>query len=201
MNSELLALDGDGVLIDFHEGYARAWEKAFGERPSVGNPHGYHPADYWAVPRLDKAGVRHLYTKGFDEETWSTMPAMPGAKEACELLVRNGARLVCVTALEPHWAGARKRNLQALGLPVEEVYAVGHTQGVNPKAALLNQLKPAAFVDDLLPYLSGVAAPTWRALIEGRPDNSPNRLAGLPAPDSRHCDLRQFAVWWTTRAP
>lgn len=199
MKQELIALDGDGVLFDYHEGYARAWEKAFGYRPAVGNPHGYHPTDYWAVPRLNEAELRHLYLNGFDKETWSTMPALPGVQEACKLLVANGARLVCVTALGTQWAQARKRNLQVLGLPVDDVYAVGHDSRTNPKAEVLRELRPAAFVDDFLPYLAGVGAPTWRALIEGRPHNSPNRLPGLSAPDSRHCDLRQFAVWWTTR--
>lgn len=199
MTTELIALDGDGVLIDYHEGYARAWEKAFGQRPVVANPNGYHPTDYWDVPWLDEAGVRHLYDKGFDEETWSTMPAAPGAREACELLVKNGARLVCVTALDPRFAQARKRNLQLLGMPVEEVYAVGPTARGNPKAELLNQLKPVAFVDDLLPYLADISSSTWRALIEGRPDNSPNSLPEPVQPDSRHVDLLQFAYWWTAR--
>ena len=33
MSRPLLALDADGVLLDFHRGYASAWERAFGSAP------------------------------------------------------------------------------------------------------------------------------------------------------------------------
>jgi hypothetical protein len=33
MRKGLIALDADGVLLDFHLGYADAWRRAFGEAP------------------------------------------------------------------------------------------------------------------------------------------------------------------------
>lgn len=36
--SNLIALDCDGVLLDYHEAYQRFWEITFGERPMVRNP-------------------------------------------------------------------------------------------------------------------------------------------------------------------
>jgi phosphoglycolate phosphatase-like HAD superfamily hydrolase len=97
MNStNLIALDADGVLIDYHEGYAIGWEKAFGYRPKVKNPQGYHPRHYWDVPALDESAREHFATVGMSADTWSAMPAMPGAVAACRILQAAGFQLVCV---------------------------------------------------------------------------------------------------------
>jgi hypothetical protein len=195
----LIALDADGVLVDYHEGYAMGWEKAFGERPKVRNANAYHPADYWDVPLLDAQGRRHFQESGLTAEVWASMPAIPGALSACQMLQSAGYRLVCVTALRPAMQSAREANLRSLGFSMEAVYAVGPSLGGNPKKTVLQQLRPAAFVDDYLRYLQGLPSGTWRALIEGRPHANPNRDPSLEDPHSRHLSLCQFAVWWTSR--
>lgn len=199
-DTSLIGLDADGVLIDYHAGYAMAWEKAFGERLKVRNPNGYHPRHYWDVPTLDTAGRLHLLEHGFTREVWGSMPAMPGAVDACKLLRSAGYRLTCVTALNPDFGDARAANLRELGFQLEGVHAVGASMQGNPKSAKIHQLQPVAFIDDYLKYLSGLPAGTWRALIEGRPDHSPNRDPALENPDSRHLSLFQFAVSWLARA-
>lgn len=199
MNPSLIVLDADGVLINYHEGYAMAWERAFGQRPQVRDPLGYHPRHYWDVPALDEAGRRHLADKGFVDEIWRSMPALPGAVEACELLQAAGHCLRCVTALYPKHEGARAANLAQLGFRMDAVHAVGPAEAGNPKLAKLSELRPVAFVDDYIAYLQGVPRPTWRALIDARPNHSPNRDAKFEQPDSRHNSLLEFARWWTTR--
>jgi phosphoglycolate phosphatase-like HAD superfamily hydrolase len=199
MSHDLVVLDADGVILDYHEGYALAWERAFGHRPEVRNPDGYHPRDYWDVPALTGEALRHLWTVGFDEELWRSMPALPGAREACRQLRDAGHRLVCVTALGPEFEAARTANLRELGLEFEAVHAVGHQGAGNPKQAAVDRLRPAAFVDDYLPYLQGIGDRTWRGLIDARSHASPNRDPSLEAPHSRHSNLQEFAEWWVHR--
>jgi hypothetical protein len=194
--SPLIALDADGVMINYHEGYANAWEQAFGYRPKIKDPQGYHPLHYWDVPLLSPAEREHLAQVGFTENVWRTMPAMAGAVEACELLQAAGCRLVCVTALRPAMQQARADNLKALGFKLNDVFAVGPNAAENPKLAQLTALAPTAFVDDFLPYLQGIPRTTWRALLNGRANNSPNYRPDLEAPDSRHTSLLDFAHWW-----
>ena len=199
MADDLVVLDADGVLLDYHEGYALAWERAFGVRPAVRNPDGYHPRDYWDVPALSASELRHFWTVGFDEVLWRSMPALPGALEACRQLRDAGYRLVCVTALGPEFEVARTANLDELGFEFAAVHAVGHLGAGNPKQAAVDRLRPAAFVDDYLPYLQGIGHGTWRGLIEARSHASPNRDPHLEEPHSRHANLEDFADWWIHR--
>ena len=41
MARPLIALDADGVLLDFHLGYAGAWARAFGTLPAERDPFAY----------------------------------------------------------------------------------------------------------------------------------------------------------------
>jgi len=197
----LLALDGDGVLVDYHEGYARAWERAFGTRPRVRDPLGYHPLAYWDVPHLSEEGLRHFHDHGLNEEGWASFPAMPGAAQACELLRDAGYDLVCVTALQAQYKAARETNLRELGMGISAVHAVGAPGLGNPKTAILRQLQPQAFVDDCLPFLQRVPRSIWRALIEGRPHGSPNRDPRCVPPNARYASLLEFAEAWVARPP
>ncbi len=201
MNSnKLILLDADGVLVDYHEGYAMGWERAFGYRPQVKDPQGYHPRNYWDVPDLDEAARAHLNDKGLTEEVWASMPALPGAVLACEKLQAAGFTLGCLTALRPAMQPARQANLAALGFKMSSVTAVGPHSDGNPKLAELLLRRPVAFVDDLLPYLQGLPEGTWRALIDVRPNHSPNRREDLEAPHSRHASLLEFSDMWVARA-
>jgi hypothetical protein len=201
MQHDLIALDADGVLIDYHEGYAQAWERAFGFRPTVRNAEGYHPRDYWDVPTLTASELKHFRVHGLSEQTWRNMPAMPGALEACQQLSQAGFRLMCVTALSPAYGAARAHNLKRLGFELADVLAVGTSGLGNPKAKALLDLQPVAFVDDYLGYLQGLPPGTWRALIEGRTLNNPNIDGQLEPPSSRHACLLDFAHYWLTQHP
>ena len=71
MARPLIALDADGVLLDFHLGYAAAWERAFGRAPAERDPKAYWPMDRWYVNRLDTWG-RAVFKAAFDEHFWTT---------------------------------------------------------------------------------------------------------------------------------
>lgn len=193
-----IALDVDGVLLDYSRAYADAWAKAFGERPAVRDPEAYWPIDRWAVDRLqgERLGA---FRAAFDEQFWSTIPAIAGAIDACQRLVDVGYRLVCVSAVEAAFAAARRRNLESLGFPIAEVIATSSDASqASPKAAALAKLQAVAFVDDYLPYHRGVMPPVHKALILREPNGSPNTGAELANVDSQHANLAAFTDWWLT---
>lgn len=196
---QLIALDADGVLLDYNLAYAAAWERAFGRRPALRDPNAYWPLDRWHVERLAGAKLDQ-FRACLDWTFWSTVPALPGAREACERLVVAGYRLVCVSAIRAEFAEARRRNLEALGFPLEDFVATGNAGGdVSPKAAVLQELQPVAFVDDYLPYHRGVDPLIHKALILREPNGSPNHGPELNYLDSTHDRLGDFTEYWLRR--
>jgi beta-phosphoglucomutase-like phosphatase (HAD superfamily) len=199
MGLPVIALDADGVLVDFHLGYAAAWERAFGVAPPERDPLAYWPMDRWEVDRLDAERRAH-FRRHFDELFWSTVPAIPGAIDACRRLVEAGHHLVCVSALEPEHEAARLRNLREHGFPIEQVFATGNALGTrSPKADVIAALDPVAFVDDYLPYMRGIPPQVHTALILRAPNGSPNVGAELALARSVHHDLAEFAGFWLAR--
>lgn len=193
---ETIALDADGVLLDYSSAYADAWAKAFGERPALRDPEAYWPIDRWAVARLHGERLA-TFRAAFDEQFWSTVPAIAGAVEACQRLVDAGYRLVCISAMEGAFAAARRRNLEALGFPIAEVIATSaDASQVSPKAVALAKLRAVAFVDDYLPYHRGIMPPVHKALILRESNGSPNVGPELACVDSQHADLGAFTDWW-----
>ncbi|AWV06250.1 HAD family hydrolase [Marilutibacter maris] len=191
-----IALDADGVLLDYSTAYAHAWAKAFGTLPELRDPQAYWPIDRWAVVRLSGERLA-TFRSAFDEAFWSTIPAIVGAVEACQQLVDAGYRLVCISALDEAYATARQRNLEVLGFPIADVVVTGGEAGeVSPKAAAVVKLQPLAFVDDYLPYHRGLPTGVHKALILRAPGGSPNVGAELAHVNSQHIDLRAFAEWW-----
>ena len=199
MTRPLIALDADGVLLDFHLGYAGAWERAFGARPRERDPLAYWPLDRWEVERLDHE--RRAHFRGFfDEPFWTSVPCMEGAVEACHRLHDAGFELVCVSALESQFESARLRNLRDHGFPIERVIATGNEPGErSPKADTINELMPLAFVDDYLPYMRGVNERVHTALLTRAPNGSPNVGEELRLARSVHANLAEFAEYWLAR--
>jgi phosphoglycolate phosphatase-like HAD superfamily hydrolase len=199
MARPLIALDADGVLLDFHLGYASAWQRAFGNAPTEHDPLAYWPMDRWHVERLDAIGRTQFRAK-FDEKFWTSIPAIPGALNACHRLHRAGFDLVCVSALDLAFESARLRNLRDLGFPIERVIATGNAEGVrSPKADAIESLSPIAFVDDYLPYLRGVPEHVHTALVLRAPNGSPNTGVEMSLAKSLHDDLAGFADHWLGR--
>lgn len=192
----VLALDADGVRLDYNLAYAGAWQRAFGRYPALRNPHAYWAADRWDVERLSGEAL-HQFRAGFDAQFWSALPAMPGALAACLQMVASGFELVCLTALQPQSAQARLGNLRAHGFPIERVIATGSDSSVgSPKAKALAELRPLAFVDDYLPNFAGLPEDIHGALVLREPDGSPNCGPALQQLQSTHASLGAFAQWW-----
>ncbi len=199
MARPLIALDADGVLLDFHLGYAGAWQRAFGAMPVERDPLAYWPIDRWTVDRLDDAGRAH-FRRHFDDLFWSSVPVIDGAVAACHRLRDAGFDLVCVSALDAEFESARLRNLRQSGFPIERVVATGNAVGTrSPKAEAIAALDPEAFVDDYLPYFRGIPRSVHAALVLRAPNGSPNEGAELSITSSVHDDLSGFVDYWLTR--
>jgi phosphoglycolate phosphatase-like HAD superfamily hydrolase len=196
MTKPLIALDCDGVLLDLNLAYAKAWERYSGTYPAERDPNAYWHHERWDVQRLDGEQQNQLRVF-FDNDFWSNIAPIAGAVEACRRLRAGGFELVCVTALNEKFAGARLANLKLHGFPIETVIATGHlSDTTSPKAQAIHQLKPVAFVDDFLPYMQGISTDVHTALILRGPNGSPNVGPGLASVGSMHLDLAEFAEWW-----
>lgn len=195
----IIALDADGVLLDYHAAYRRAWGQAFGELPELRDPMAYWPIDRWDVRHLEGDELVKFRTC-FNQNFWASIPAIHGAVRACEDLCNAGYELVCVSAIESHFQAARLQNLRDCGFPIERVIATANmANGSSPKAEALRELRPVAFVDDFLPYLLGIPADIHVALVLREPNGSPNVGDDLAHTHSQHSDLAAFASWWISR--
>ena len=199
MPRPLIALDADGVLLDFNLAYAGAWERTFGSPPRERDPLAYWPMDRWHVERLDPAG-RTRFRAAFDRHFWSTVPPIAGAVGACHRLRDAGFDLVCVSALDAEFEADRLRNLRDCGFPIARVVATGNEISErSPKVDAIAALRPVAFVDDYLPYLRGIPSDVHAALILRGPNGSPNTGDELALAHSTHPDLAGFADHWLAR--
>jgi len=199
MKKGIIALDADGVLLDYGLAYSGAWQKAFGTLPRERDPLAYWPVDRWEVERLEGPRLDQ-FRCAFDDDFWASIPPIAGAVNACDELVAAGYELVCVTALPEEFRAARERNLRLHGFPIDLVHATDNVATLaSPKADTLNVLKPLAFVDDFLPYFVGVDSDIHRALILRGETGSPNAGELLVHTDSQHADLAGFARWWLSR--
>ena len=194
--SNIIAIDADGVLLDYATAYRQAWSIVFGELPDERDPHAYWPMDRWAVRSL-VGDEKRRFRSQFDEAFWSNIPPLPGALVACHALVEAGYELVCVTAMKPGFEEARRTNLEVCGFPISDliVTTMSEVEG-GPKADVINRLRPAAFVDDYAPYLRGIQPGIHKALILRALNGSPNVGKVLAFADTSHLDLSDFVRWW-----
>ena len=192
----IIALDADGVLLDYNAAYRNVWGKAFGELPALRDANAYWAMDRWVVNQLTGKELEQ-FRASFDENFWESIPALPNAVKACEELCAAGYELVCVSAIETQFQSARLRNLRECGFPIERVIATSSKGNeVSPKAQALQELRPVVFVDDFLPYLRGIPVEIHAALILRETNGSPNSGADLSCAHSLHACLPDFSVWW-----
>lgn len=194
-----IAIDVDGVLLNYSAAYAVAWQRAFGILPALQNPDAYWPKERWRVEHLTGSRLEY-FRSHFDESFWSSLPAYDGAIDACLRLKNAGFNLVCVSAIDPRFKQARERNLHELGFPIERVFCTEGIDGkVSPKAPALTEIAPIAFVDDYLPFMRGIPSQIHAALISRDSSGSPNVGDDLGLVNSIHAGFSEFADWWLAR--
>lgn len=70
-----IALDSDGVSLDYSTAYARGWHRAFGELPVLHDAQAYWPMERWGVPRLTGAALERLRSA-----CWRQRQIAPGCR-------------------------------------------------------------------------------------------------------------------------
>lgn len=194
----LIALDCDGVILDYNLAYARIWEYVFGKPPVLLTKGAYHATNEYQMV-FETNDHKAKFFDAFDMKGWLDMPALPGAIEACKILESAGNELVVISSMPEHRDLHRLMNLQRLGIPVNRVIATGRKPDeVNPKLRYLDELKPVVFVDDLVSNFIGVTD-THCALIEWNVSDNPNHDVDHSIVHSKHVSLLEFAKYWVNR--
>lgn len=177
INPKLIAIDGDGVLLDYNPVVGHIWLRHFGETITPKDTGAFYTSNYWGVEEPERG---HPFWDTFDQHGWQLMTALPGAVEACHRLVAAGYELVCVSSIPAHRAPVRLANLKSLGFPIERVVgsgAIAHHLPA-PKKAAIEALGPAWFIDDEIRKLSGFEHKLGLALVDTQsPDNPNNGVA------------------------
>jgi hypothetical protein len=192
----LIALDADGVLLDYNAHFSQVWQKAFGETLTTQCEPRYHATHQYGVS-LSNERTRQAFFDAFDERAWESLPALPGAVQATQLLSNLGFSLVCVTSMPSKYAQARHTNLKNLGMPIEAVYATGRDRSQpneNPKKSTIDRLSPVYFVDDLIENFLGLSSHVQKILLHKSAPDSPN-LPHLQSGvhDHQYDDLLSFS--------
>lgn len=193
----IIALDCDGVILDYNLAYARLWHHVFGQAPTLIRKGAYHATNEYQM-NFESDLHKSQFFDAFDSKGWLDMPALEGAVEACQMLHDAGNELVVVSSMPEHRDLHRLINLQKLGIPVTKVIATGRKPGeVNPKLRFLKQLKPVAFADDLVSNFIGVEQ-VHCALIDWNVPDNPNVDADHSLVSSKHGSLLDFASYWVS---
>ena len=114
--SNKLALDADGVLLDYNKTAAKVWEREFNVKLVPKDLGAYHFKNQYHGIDMEAPGHRERFRARFAREGWNSMDALPGVQEACELLVEHGFELHVVTSMPLEYEALRFENLKNLGL-------------------------------------------------------------------------------------
>lgn len=168
-----IVLDCDGVILDYNTQFAVVYEHAFSKKLEIIEPRAYHAVDCWGVQFTPDE--KSQFYKSFDTLGWGGMPAFPGVKESIDILKNLGYKIIIVTSMNDKARDLRIKNLQALGIYFDELYATGRVlRHENPKKEILNQIKPDYFVDDLITNFEGLDSSIQRVLIHDNLVGNPN---------------------------
>ncbi|UJR16548.1 hypothetical protein I4U23_003448 [Adineta vaga] len=171
----IIALDCDGVLLNYHSQYSHIYEKTFGTKPTVVSPKAFHARHTYGI------NFNNEEKKQFDdvwtEHGWRTMPTHDGAVQACQLLHDAGYELICVTAMPARFIEHRLENFRSHGFPIDNIISSGYNaqdDSHNPKREIIEDLHPVAFVDDFRRNFRNIAGVhTKLVFIDHEYENDP----------------------------
>ena len=198
MPKKRIALDADGVLLNYNDAYPYVYERAFGRPLPLLRADAYHATNAYGLTLVKGSPEYDRFFASFDENAWATMPVFEGVIEGCHALHDAGYELICVSSMPPEFADARLRNFQLHDLPIAQVIATGRHSGDNPKLTVIEELQPVGFVDDLASNFLGVGSSVHKALVDRKCFDSPNTPEDTRLANTHHPSLKHFCDWWLT---
>lgn len=168
-----IAVDCDGVILDFDQVFPLIGEHALG-RPlprlnriyELDVRYGLTPDD---LGRVFQAYLTH-------PQGWQGLPLIDGAASVLRALRALGHPLHVVTGIDPALSDLRVANLAAHGIEIDDIHCVG--MGRQSKRDVIARLDPGMFFDDRLHLLEEVPAVPHRVWIDRNDDQG-----GLECPD------------------
>lgn len=143
-----VALDCDGVLLDFLTHFKTIGEYALG-RELIDSSNVYDLSARYGLTSDERSRIMHIFEK---ENGWSNLPSLDGALDSAKELQEAGHRVIVVTAIEEQFRTARLSNLAHFGFVPDHMYCVG-TQHGHTKSDAYKEEMPHVIVDDRLVYL------------------------------------------------
>lgn len=138
---KIVALDGDGVLLDFDKAFQRHMEYKLGRKLPVlsrsydlGKRYGLDGFGFWS----DLAS---------DEVFWSSIPLLPHAKDLVYALEDIGFEVWVVTAIGENMRQSRAVSLSGL-VPKGRIICSGWSSYAMEKIEVLHDLDAVGFLDD-----------------------------------------------------
>lgn len=171
--NKIIALDCDGVLLNYNEAYGRALEEFLGEKPTIVSPTAYFCHNYFDV-QLNPQQKTEFY-KFFNDKGWGMMTDLPRSIEATHKLREAGYKIIVVTSMPKIAQDMRHKNLLDLGFAVDATIATGKkNNNINPKKSYIEALLPEYFVDDLMENFHNIDSSTHFVLVDSQSHDSPN---------------------------
>lgn len=175
MSKGIIAIDADGVMLDYNLAFKNIYKLAYGQDLKMTDPNAYHATNMWGLPKLEKETLSEFYKQSHKHEMWKKMPAISDAVKAVNSLAKMGYEIVCVTSMPTEYESHRLENLQSLGFPINRVIATSRVGKENPKRKAIEELKPVYFIDDLQKNFEGITGDTKLVLIDRNHTDNPNK--------------------------
>lgn len=148
-----IALDVDGVLLNFMPVFDKAAEMVLGYKPTIYQDE-FNMDHYYLTSRInvDQSKIDEILDYMLETRMYANIPALKGAKEAIEKIKEEDFDIYIVTALPERAKEMRLENLlNELNLVPKEIFCVG--MGLS-KGDALKLLRPDIFIDDRIEYLA-----------------------------------------------
>lgn len=173
---KVIALDCDGVMLNYLDTYKKLYDEMFNTDVKVVNPRSFAPNMHFGISWTERQEDKLAFQVFFDENGWKNMKALPGAVEATKHMKELGFDIVVVTSIPKNKDLDRMINLEKAGFPINDLIACGaHSStipGSNLKEPYLKKIMPQYFVDDLLSNFHNVSDIMKCVLIDWSCENN-----------------------------
>lgn len=158
MKKLVVALDIDGVVLNFMQSITKFIESTYGVQSSIVHCHD----QYSLKKRFNKEWIEVVgWGKIKDEFAkaggWASIELMHHAEKVRELFTNPVYDVHIVTMIEPEFQLQRKSNLEAIlniTIPVDRIHCVSPTASKKP---VIDALMPDVFIDDSFGNIEGCA--------------------------------------------